>query len=335
MDFFDGLRQRAAHTGTRLKEAGATASQRATEAAARGVNAATSTAGDAYVAALNWKNNSEFSQWLTDHFSSQEASLGSRAMDAAYLHTHIGGSWHRLYDGGHTLSGSWNAVCEAFPDLGALDQLGLWANEYWKDLITTRGMPIVILDHADQISEYVKHLDTVNVAELIGGEVCSVSIYCNWNDPAKLIASATASECSGIVYANIVAPLVSLIALGRAYYLLKDDEQADLRDLIEPTLKGLSRSGATVLLVTVIPGGFLLHLSSGIVISVAHGYVWDRGSENREVIFAALKDCISGLRINGALQPDGQLALAASASPASGLSFPASEPEQGGQTAGK
>src|SRR5262249_10876897 len=95
-----------------------------------------------------------------------------------------------------------------------------------------------------QVSEYFKHLDCVNVAQLIGGDICGVSIYCNWNDPAKLVASATATECSGIVYANVVAPLVSLIALGRAYFLMGESEQDDLKDLIAPALKGLSRSGA-------------------------------------------------------------------------------------------
>ena len=142
-------------------------------------------------------------------------------------------------------------------------------------------MPILILDHADQVGEYFKHLDCVNVAQLIGGDICGVSIYCNWNDPAKLVVSATATECSSIVYANVVAPLVSLIALGRAYFLIRKSEQDDLQDLIAPALKGLSRSGAAVLLITVIPGGFLLHLSSGIVISLANGYVWTRATRTK------------------------------------------------------
>jgi hypothetical protein len=150
-------------------------------------------------------------------------------------------------------------------------------------------MPILILDHADQLSEYFKHLDCVNVAQLIGGDIFGASIYCNWNDPAKLVASATATECSGIVYANVVAPLVSLIALGRAYFLIRKSEQDDLQDLIAPALKGLSRSGATVMLITVIPGGFLLHLSSGIVISLGHGYLWDKGNENKEAILTVMK----------------------------------------------
>ena len=209
----------------------------------------------------------------------------------------LGGGWHRLYDGGHSLIGSWKAVSSSLPDLGKLHQLGIWAS-----LITTRGMPILILDHADQVSEYFKHLDCVNVAQLIGGDICGVSIYCNWNDPAKLVASATATECSGIVYANVVAPLVSLIALGRAYFLLRKFEQDDLQDLIAPALEGLSRSGATVLLITVIPGGFLLHLSSGIVISLAHRYVWDKGNKNKETILTAMKSCLANLQGLSALR---------------------------------
>src|SRR5215831_12727906 len=130
-----------------------------------GSGTTSSLAAEAYSAALNWKNDSELSHWLTSNLSNQIATVGSKAMDAEYLRTHIGGGWHRLYDGGHSLVGSWKAVSEALPDLSALNQLGVWANQYWKDLITTRGMPIVILDHADKVSDYFKHLDCVNVAE--------------------------------------------------------------------------------------------------------------------------------------------------------------------------
>jgi hypothetical protein len=296
MDFLDGWRLRAAEVTSRWRNAGRIASQRVTNSVVGGLSATTSVAGDVYTAALSWKNNAEFSDWLTIHLSDQRATLVSKAMDAEYIRTHIGGSWHRLYDGGHSLAGSWKAVSETLPDIDALDRLGVWANEYWKDLVTTRGMPILVLDHADEVSEYFNHLDSINVAQLVGGDVCGVSIYWNWNDPSKLVASATSTECSGIVYANVVAPLVSLIALGRAYFLLKKSEQDDLQNLIAPALKGLSRGGATILLITVLPGGFLLHLSCGIVISLAHGYVWSKGNENKETIFANLKGCIANLQ---------------------------------------
>jgi hypothetical protein len=157
-------------------------------------------------------------------------------------------------------------------------------------------MPIIALDYTSEVSEYFKHLDCINVAQMIGGDLTGVSIYCNWNDPKKLIASATATECSGLAYANVIAPLVSLIGLGRAFFLLGQSEQGDLRDLIEPALKGLSRNGANILLITVLPGGFLVHLSSGIVVSIAHGYVWDKGAENKEVIVSMLKESLAQVR---------------------------------------
>src|SRR5258708_17393946 len=225
------------------------ASERVSNAVVGGLSETASVAGEGYAAALDWKKTSEFSNWLTDHLRNQRATLARKAMDVEYLCTHIGGGWHRLYDGGHSLAGSWRAVSSSLPDLSALDQLGIWANEYWKDLITTRGMPIVILDHADQISEYFKHLDCVNVAQVIGGEVCGVSIYCNWNDPAKLVVAATATECSGILFPNVVSPPVSLISLARAYFLIRKSEQEDLQELIAPAFKGLTRSGATILLI--------------------------------------------------------------------------------------
>jgi hypothetical protein len=76
---------------------------------------------------------------------------------------------------------------------------------------------------------------------------------------------------------------------------MRKSEQDDLQDLIEPAPRGLTRGGATVL--TIIPGGFLLHLSSGIVISLAHGYVWDKGNENKEAILAMMKDCLGNLQL--------------------------------------
>lgn len=141
--------------------------------------------------------------------------------------------------------------------------------------------PVVLLDHAHKVSEYVNHLDCVDVAQLIGGELTGVSIYCNWGDPAKPMASAASSDCSGLVYANVVASLVNLVATARACWLLKRSEQDDLRELIAPALRGLTRGGASVFFVTVVPGGFLLHLSSGIVIGLAHGYAWDRATDWR------------------------------------------------------
>lgn len=126
MDFPDAWRQRATQVASSWRDAGRMASERVSSSVAGGLSATASVAGEVYTAALGWKNNSEFSTWLTNHLSNQHATLASKAMDAEYLRTHIGGGWHRLYDGGHSLAGSWKAVSSSLPDLGALDQLGNW-----------------------------------------------------------------------------------------------------------------------------------------------------------------------------------------------------------------
>jgi hypothetical protein len=94
MDSLDAWRQRATQVTSRLRGAGRLASERVTNSVAGGLSATATVASEAYTAALDWKNNSEFSNWLTNHLSNQHATLTSKAMDAEYLRTHVGGGWH-------------------------------------------------------------------------------------------------------------------------------------------------------------------------------------------------------------------------------------------------
>jgi hypothetical protein len=65
MDFLNAWRQRAAEMRSRWRDAGTITSQRFSNSVVGGLNATASVAGEAYTAALGWKNNSEFSNWLT------------------------------------------------------------------------------------------------------------------------------------------------------------------------------------------------------------------------------------------------------------------------------
>jgi hypothetical protein len=75
MNLLDGWRERAGQVTFGWQDATRRASERVTSSVASGFNATASVAGEAYTAALNWKNNSEFSNWLADHLSSQRATL--------------------------------------------------------------------------------------------------------------------------------------------------------------------------------------------------------------------------------------------------------------------
>jgi hypothetical protein len=101
MVLHNGWRERAQEVRARLREATGTVKKRATTASqdfgaslAAGLNATGAVVGEAYSAALK-RDNSEFSKWLTHHLSNQRATIASKAMDAEYLRTHIGGGWHR------------------------------------------------------------------------------------------------------------------------------------------------------------------------------------------------------------------------------------------------
>lgn len=87
-------------------------------------------------------------RWLRDVVDAKATAV-SRAMDAEYLRTHIGGGWHRLFDGGHDLWGAFKATRTALPEDTILTQLGTFANELWKDMATPNGLPIFTLNKND------------------------------------------------------------------------------------------------------------------------------------------------------------------------------------------
>src|SRR5262249_27492899 len=82
---------------------------------------------------LNWTK--QLTEGAVTHFD--------KVMDANYIRTHSGGYYHRLFDGGHTISGSWQAGKES---LGHDASIVDWAHAYLKDLTTPMGMPYVTLE---------------------------------------------------------------------------------------------------------------------------------------------------------------------------------------------
>ena len=69
-----------------------------------------------------------------------------QAMDAEYLATHIGGGNHRLFDGGHTIAGAFEAVRAASPDDGLIEEGLGFVQGMFRDLTTTKGLPLANWD---------------------------------------------------------------------------------------------------------------------------------------------------------------------------------------------
>jgi hypothetical protein len=86
----------------------------------------------------------KWTEWLTEG----AATAYDRSMDRIGNAMRVHGNEHRLFDGGHTIWGSWKASAEAAAkenDSGYERVLG-WAEAYMKDFTTTMGMPFTTID---------------------------------------------------------------------------------------------------------------------------------------------------------------------------------------------
>lgn len=98
-----------------------------------------------FVSILPFLHDKDLLKW-TEGLTKSASTIYDKAMDAEYLKSHLGGGEHRLFDGGHTLSGSWEAVKDALPDDNFAQEVTAWTQSYLKDLTTTNDMPFFNLD---------------------------------------------------------------------------------------------------------------------------------------------------------------------------------------------
>ena len=117
------------------------------------------------------------------------ATIYDRAMDAEYLTTHTGGGNHRLFDGGHTIAGAFEAVRAASPDDSLIEEgLGL-VQGMFRDLSTTKGLPLANWDERsyDQVAgflgsrflvprDWFYDLNSYDSAELVGVVVSVLAV---------------------------------------------------------------------------------------------------------------------------------------------------------------
>ena len=94
---------------------------------------------------LSYLSQKDLLRWLKQ-YTETPATIYDDAMDAVYNSTHIGGSDHRLFDGGHDPLGAWDAVVNA-SDTDTLTQEVIgYVSAMFKDMSTVSGMPFVTID---------------------------------------------------------------------------------------------------------------------------------------------------------------------------------------------
>lgn len=217
------------------------------------------------------------------------ATIYDKAMDAGYVATHIGGPNHRLFDGGHTITGAFNAARGASPDDNIIQEAMGTLQGLLRDVSTTKGLPLANWDKEtfDQVAGVLESnfhipaswfydLNTFDAAELLGSAVGAVALAFNWNRAnteafAKLVGSMGVAAA---VNNNPLLLILTVVALARAFQ--KAHQTGEYAEFVDGQLKGGVGAGATLTAVWLVgvaggPAGvaLLAGLTAGILVNKA------------------------------------------------------------------
>ena len=217
------------------------------------------------------------------------ATIYDKAMDATYIATHEGGAYHRLFDGGHTLSGAVTAGHSASADDGIIQEALGTLQGLLRDGTTPMGLPIVTWDKTtfDQVTgalqshlhipkDWFYDLNSFDATELLGSTVGVVAMALNWNraDTEGFAKLAGSMGLSSALAANPALLVVTVVALARAFQ--KARQTGDYAALVDGQVKGAIGTGSTLAAVSLVgvaggPAGvaLLAGLAAGILANQA------------------------------------------------------------------
>ena len=212
------------------------------------------------------------------------ATIYDKAMDATYIATHEGGANHRLFDGGHTLSGAVSAGHNASADDGIIQEAIGTLQGLLRDGTTPKGLPIVTWDkttfeqvadalqsHLHIPKDWFRDLNTYDAAELLGSTVGVVAMALNWSraDTEGFAKLAGNMGLSSALAANPALLVVTVVALARAFQ--KARQTGDYAALVDGQVKGAIGTGsalAAVSLVGVAGGPAGVALLAGLAVGI-------------------------------------------------------------------
>ena len=154
----------------------------------------------------------------------------SKIMDEVYNKTHIGGGFHRSFDGSHTIKGSYDAIKDS---TRAVDPVQ-YVEAHARELVTPEGVPILTLDKgqhealSNDISEvlggeitpgalraYHRDFNSVNAGELCAAGLGAIFVVAaiRSGDPKAISRVTAANLCLGIATANPIQLFISVGSL--------------------------------------------------------------------------------------------------------------------------
>ena len=200
---------------------------------------------------------------LTAAVLSGPATVYDKALDASYLDPvlrgGLGGSYHRLFDGGHTLVGAAKAVHAADTGETIVADAAGTATALLKDAATVRGLPLTTWDkaHFDAVAaglqdrfgiptSWLYEVNTYNVADVAAATAGTVAVVFGWNRADTEAFAAVAASCgvSAAAAANPLGMMVAIVALARSFHKARSD--GDYSGLADGSFRGAVGSAATI-----------------------------------------------------------------------------------------
>ena len=192
-----------------------------------------------------------------------------KAMDANYLNPllrpDLGGSYHRLFDGGHSISGAFSAARAASPDDNIIQEALGTIQGLLRDGTTSRGLPLANWDKStfDSVAgalESTFHiptgwfydLNTYDAAELLGSAVGAIAVVFSWNraDTETFARLVGGMGLSAAISANPLLLVVTVVALARAFQ--KARQTGEYGEFADGLLKGGIAAGTTLTAVGIV-----------------------------------------------------------------------------------
>ena len=223
----------------------------------------------------------ELNDWL--HGLVDGRTNWDQAMDAVYNQTYTGGSYHRLFDGGHTLFGAFQATREVAADVNIFKDVSELIQALARDATTPRGLPLVTWNEdtfnglADTLRNvgisraWLNDLVSYDVVELVTGSIGILAVALNWNnDDVEEFSSIVSSiGLSAVVSANPLMLIVTVVALARAFHVAR--KSGDWKEFADGLAKGGICTGAVLLVTINLSGPAVVILLAGICVGiVAH-----------------------------------------------------------------
>ena len=223
------------------------------------------------------------------------ATIYDKAMDAEYLATPIGGSYHRFFDGGHTILGAFQAVRNASPDDTVVEEAMGLLQSLFRDMTTPRGLPLANWNKAtfDEVAGYLAsefgiskdwfyNLNSYDAAQLLGGIIGVVATALCWNraDTESFAKLVGGMGVSALARANPLLLVVTVVALARAFH--KAHHTGEYTEFVDGHLKGSTTTGATLLAASQV-GAFGGPAGLALLVGLATGVLVHRATQKVSV----------------------------------------------------